>query len=130
LESVISEKHKQRLLTFRAELLAEGDLPIEPTVGDGGITKPDEDTQPLAEMNQAIASSRNRTRADVLARVGAALARLEKDPDAFGECIECGDPIGEKRLTLMPYAELCVECQQERDRPRGPTGRRHLRDFK
>ena len=38
--------------------------------------------------------------------------------------------ISPKRLALMPYVDLCVECQQAKDGPRSPTGRRHLRDFK
>lgn len=122
--------HKKRLLALRAELLAEGDHPIEPAEDTGVITKPDEDAQPLVEMNQVIASSRNRARTQVLDRIRAALDRLENDPDSFGMCIECGEAVAARRLELMPYAELCVECQQSRDLPQGPSGRRHLRDFK
>lgn len=123
--------HKKRLLALKAELLAEGDNTIEPTQDDGaGVSKPDEDAAPLAEMNQVIASSRNRARTEVLVRVVAALVRLERDPDSFGECAECGETIAARRLALMPYVELCVECQQSRDRPQGPSGRRHLRDFR
>ena len=81
-------------------------------------------------MSQAIASSRNRTRAGTLARVMATLARLEEAPDSFGLCSECEEPIATKRLELMPYVELCVECQQAKDGPRNQGGRRHLRDFR
>lgn len=125
------DQHKQRLLRLKAEILAEGDDTIAPAVDDStGISKPDEDAQPLAEMNQVIASSRNRNRTLVLARIGAALARLESDPDACGTCTECGEDILPRRLELMPYVDLCVECQAAHDRPSGPTGRRHLRDFR
>jgi DnaK suppressor protein len=124
------DEYRKRLLALKVGLLAEGDEPIEPAGDDVGTGRPDEDAQPLAEMNQVIASSRNRTRALILARVMAALARLEKEPDSFGHCIECGDEIAARRLALMPYAELCVECQGSRDRPQAPSGRRHLRDFK
>jgi DnaK suppressor protein len=124
-------EHKKRLLAFKTELLATGDEAIEAPVDDDIATaRPDEDAQPLAEMNQVIASSRNRNRTETLARVVAALARLEADPDEFGNCTECGEPIGERRLTVMPYAELCVECQGANDAPKGPSGRRHLRDYR
>ena len=73
-------------------------------------------------MSQSIASSRNRNRAGVLARVLAALARLDDDPDSFGNCAECEEPIAAKRLELMPYVELCVECQQAKDGPRSQAG--------
>ena len=124
--------HKKRLLALKAELLAEGDNAIEPAKDDSaGVSKPDEDAAPLAEMSQVIASSRNRARTDVLARVVAALARLDQDPESFGSCAECGEPIAARRLALMPYVELCVECQQSHDRPTGSSGgRRHLRDFR
>jgi DnaK suppressor protein len=80
-------------------------------------------------MNQVIASKRNRARTDVLARVKRALERLEQNPDDFGLCDECGEPIG-KRLEAMPYVELCVECQQERDGAAKLGRRRHLTDYK
>jgi DnaK suppressor protein len=123
-------QHKERLLALKAELLATGDEAIEAPVDDIPTARPDEDAQPLAEMNQVIASSRNRNRTEVLARVMAALERLQADPDEFGNCTECGEPIAERRLAVMPYAELCVECQGANDGPKGPTGRRHLRDFR
>ena len=31
----------------------------------------------------------------------------------YGNCAECGEPINEKRLLLMPFALLCVHCQSE-----------------
>ena len=123
-------EHRKRLLAFKTELLATGDEAIEAPVDDIPTARPDEDAQPLAEMNQVIASSRNRNRTEILARVVAALARLDADPDAFGTCTECGEPIAERRLALMPYAELCVECQGANDAPKGPSGRRHLRDYR
>ncbi len=88
----------------------------------------EEDVQPLEEMNQAIASTRNRSDTKLLERVNAALARLAEDPDDFGNCQDCGDAIPLARLKAMPYAELCVDCQQKKDPPRG-TVRKNLTDF-
>lgn len=123
------DRHRKRLLELKAEILAGGDFEIEPG-RDATAVGSDEDAQPLAEMSQTIASSRNRNRSAVLARVVAALARLDDEPDAFGLCVECEEPIATKRLDLMPYVELCVECQQAKDGQRRPGGRRHLRDFR
>jgi len=130
MDEATRERHRQRLLAMKAEILGEGDLAIEPGRDDPSAVGSDEDTQPLAEMSQTIASSRNRNRSAVLTRVLAALARLDDDPASFGNCTECGEPIADKRLALLPYAELCVECQQSQDGPRAPGGRRHLRDFR
>ncbi|HEX3903774.1 MAG TPA: TraR/DksA family transcriptional regulator [Polyangia bacterium] len=123
------QRHRQRLLALKAEILAADDIEPESARQEASTVGSDEDTQPLAEMSQSIASSRNRNRAGVLAQVLAALARLDDDPTTFGLCVECEEPIAAKRIELMPYAELCVECQQAKDGPRKQGGRRHLRDF-
>jgi DnaK suppressor protein len=123
------DRHRKRLLELKAEILAGGDIDIEPG-RDATAVGSDEDAQPLAEMSQTIASSRNRNRSAVLARVVAALARLDGEPDAFGLCVECEEPIATKRLDLMPYVELCVECQHAKDGAPRAGGRRHLRDFR
>jgi len=123
-------RHRKRLLELRAEIIAEGDVEIEPGRQDTTAVGSDEDAQPLTEMSQAIASSRNRNRSGVLARVAAALKRLDSDPEMFGLCTECEEEIPAKRLDLMPYVELCVDCQQATDGPRSKGSRRHLRDFR
>jgi len=124
------QRHRDKLLALRAEILAAGDIAPESAREDPTAVGSDEDSQPLAEMSQSIASSRNRNRSGVLARVLAALARIEEAPESFGLCAECDEPIAPKRLELMPYVELCVECQQLKDGPRQTAGRKHLRDFR
>jgi DnaK suppressor protein len=123
-------RHRKRLAELRAEIVNEGDLAIEPGRTDPAAVGTDEDEQPLAEMSQTIASTRNRARASELSKIQAALARMEKDPDSFGLCAECEEPILPKRLELLPYVQLCVECQHAQDGPKQPSGRRHLRDYK
>lgn len=123
-------RHREKLTALKAEILNEGDLAIEPGREDPTAVGHDEDEQPLTEMSQTIASSRNRTRSAVLARVLAAIGRAENAPEMFGLCAECEEPIAPKRLELMPYVELCTECQQANDGPVKGGSRRHLRDFR
>ncbi len=130
MDGAARERYRKRLLELKAELLAAGDLEIEPGREDPTQVGSDEDAQPLTEMSQTIASSRNQNRTQVLARVVAALGRLEDGGETFGLCVECEEPIAARRIDLMPYVELCVECQQAQDGPRRSGGRRHLRDFR
>jgi DnaK suppressor protein len=130
MDAAALKRYRTKLVDLKGEILAEGDFEIEPGRKDPTAVGSDEDEQPLAEMSQTIASSRNRTRTDVLARIATALGRLDDDPESFGLCTECDEPISDKRLQLMPYVELCVECQQLQDNARKTGGRRHLRDFK
>lgn len=48
-----------------------------------------------------------------LARVGAAIKRIADN--SFGVCVECENPIPERRLLALPWAERCVPCQERLD---------------
>ncbi|MBU0551894.1 TraR/DksA C4-type zinc finger protein [Myxococcota bacterium] len=117
-----------RLLSLKAELEGSGAHKVEPNRTDDGGRR-DEDHQPLNEMLQSIASSRNRSRAEVHKQVNAALERLRREPEAFGLCEDCDEPIKPGRLRLLPYATLCVACQGAREAPIQRGRRRHLHDI-
>ena len=119
------KRYRKKLIELKAEMVNEGDIEIEPGRTDPAAVGSDEDEQPLAEMSQTIASSREPRPRRGAGAGGGGLARLDDDPEAFGLCAECEEPISHKRLELMPYVELCVECQQARDGPRKTGGRRH-----
>jgi DnaK suppressor protein len=119
---------KGKLEALLKELAAKQARAIEPSRSDDLDTKVDEDQQPLTEMGQAIASNLNRADQAIAAKARSALARLADDPDDFGNCQDCGDEIPFARLTALPYAELCVDCQGKADR-RGRATRAKLTDF-
>lgn len=121
------ESFRTLLLERKEKLIEEGDVEIEPGIKDA-ISRQDEDTQPLNEMNQVIASRRNKNRLQELQRIEHALARLQADPDEFGECRDCGDEIPLARLEVMPWAAFCVDCQDARSE-KNVGRRRHLRDY-
>jgi DnaK suppressor protein len=123
------EKFKQRLLALHAELTGKTPAKIEPNRTDESRVGGDEDEQPLNEMMQAIASNRNRNLDGVLQRVVKALGKLRDEPDSFGECEECGDEILPGRMEAMPYVEFCVNCQGQKDAPKGGPTRRKLTDY-
>jgi DnaK suppressor protein len=39
----------------------------------------------------------------------------------YGVCQECEEPISERRLGALPWAALCLKCQEEEDNRRGPS---------
>ena len=61
-----------------------------------------------ALQGQAMALEQDRRREKELARVEAALARI--DSGDYGFCIACDEPIPEKRLRLDPAIPTCVDC--------------------
>jgi len=46
-----------------------------------------------------------------LTLVRLALERLREG--AFGQCMHCGKPIGEKRLEALPWTPYCIDCQEK-----------------
>ncbi|WP_374592510.1 TraR/DksA family transcriptional regulator [Aquabacterium sp.] len=58
------------------------------------------------------------------AAVQAALARIKDG--RYGSCAQCDEPIGRERLMAVPYATLCVACQQS-DESRGHGGQARAR---
>ncbi len=116
-----------RLRSQREALRAEGDLEVRAEVDTA--RKVDDDAAPLAEMAKVIASNRNRARAEELAQIEAALQRLADDPTEFGMCEQCEEPIPTRRIELMPWVRLCIDCQQGREDDRPSAKRRHLTDY-
>jgi RNA polymerase-binding protein DksA len=50
---------------------------------------------------------------DLLLQIGDALDRMKRG--TFGVCPSCGQMIGAERLEVLPYARLCVDCQQKKE---------------
>ena len=101
-----------------------------PPARTDAVAQPDDDEAPLTEMTQSIASNRNRERAERLDAIREALARIDEDPDEYGECETCDEPIARRRLELMPWVTLCVRCQDKRERDGTPGRRKNLTDYR
>lgn len=132
MDAKTNDEIRRRLQARRAELTNEGDHDIEPLRdSDDPTRKIDEDAAPLSEMNQVIASNRNRTRTHMLTQIAAALTRLKEDPDDFGLCESCEEPIPLRRLELMPWATHCIGCQSQHEADERSMGRRkNLTDYR
>jgi len=84
-------------------------------------------SSPGDEMDVARSTSDVETHASLIERsedrlrlIDQALARL--DNGTYGECAECGEDIPLERLKALPFALLCVDCQEKRGRTRGRWG--------
>jgi DnaK suppressor protein len=58
-------------------------------------------------------------RAETLARIDAALVRLEAGK--YGFCFECEEDISERRLRALPFAVRCQACEERREQDQGHT---------
>jgi DnaK suppressor protein len=125
-----NKRWEEMLRVRRDEIVAAGPQRIEPNRKDASTSGvADEDEQALSEMLQTLASTRNRDAAAQLKEIDYALAKLRSRGDEFGECEDCGDEIPEKRLSVMPWARYCAECQSKLD-PKRNVARTKVTDYK
>ena len=126
-EEVVSIR--QSLLALYERLRKEGDVTVRVAEEAEPVASAlDEDEAPHREMDQSIASARNRERARQLAQIEDALRRLADDPEGYGLCVKCEEPIAAGRLALMPFAKLCVPCQSGSESK--ATGRKRVTDYR
>ena len=62
------------------------------------------------EMELKIASEGS----DRMKDIEDALKKIEDK--TYGKCEVCGEKIGQKRLTAVPYARLCIQCKSEQEK--------------
>jgi len=114
LKGVKLEKYKQLLLTKRRELLSQvrgsnaGSLE---TSGDGIQDIAD---QASSAYTKEFLLSIGDTERRLLKQVDEALQRIKLE--TYGLCEGCSEMIGERRLEALPFAKLCIACQEEEER--------------
>ena len=108
---------KAQLEKFRETLVAKADGLRENLVAAKagqalrGERLADVDDQAVQSHEEWIILNRNNIDVMLLREINEALARVEEG--AYGECMECEDPISTKRLDAIPWAKYCIGCQEE-----------------
>ncbi len=120
---------RARLEELRAEVEGTGAVSVRAEDIGPVPSAADEDEAPYREMDQSIASSRNRVRADQLLRIAHAMRRLEEDPEGFGLCEKCEEAIPPRRLELLPFVRRCVACQSAAETKSGKPVRKKVTDY-
>lgn len=64
--------------------------------------------QAVERENEEVLNALGNAARDELKQIQAALNRL--DNHSYGQCADCGDDIGVKRLQALPFALFCIEC--------------------
>jgi len=96
------EDERARLETLLAQVEAEGAT----NLGYGNHMA--DDASEAFEQAKELALHQNAQQ--LLSQVKSALARF--DQGTYGSCERCGEDIDPARLEALPYATLCLRCQQ------------------
>lgn len=108
---------EQRLLKEReraVKALRQLDESVAPQGADGDLTTyplhlADEGTDTMEQEQSFLLMSKE---GRLLIDIDEALRRLYKDPESFGRCINCGQDISFDRLEILPWTQVCVDCQR------------------
>jgi len=110
---VMLEYFRQKLLHWRAELLAESNETIR-ELQEENLQKPDIADRASAETDHALElRTRDRER-KLISKINSALEKLEDG--TYGFCEETGEPISIARLEARPIATLSLEAQERHER--------------
>ena len=107
------ESFRKRLEEERENLIAQLErIVVTEQDNPGYSTHIADDATEVLENTKNHALRQNLQR--LLGQVNDALAKFDKG--TYGICEDCGGKIDRARLKALPYAVLCIQCQQQRER--------------
>jgi DnaK suppressor protein len=108
------EKFRQRLLVKRRELIngvrGANVKSLESTSDEIQDIADQASSAYTKEFLLSIGDAERRT----LKQVDEALYKIRQE--TYGLCEACGEMISERRLEALPFARLCIACQEEEER--------------
>ncbi len=103
---------KNKLLKRKQELEIELDNLYKEKVSDDQVQ--DTGDQAWSANEEELKISLQQAELEEYNMVIKALSMIEKG--TYGTCIDCGQPIAEKRLMMYPNATRCLVCQEAFER--------------
>jgi DnaK suppressor protein len=102
------QKIRTTLLSRKSEMAGQLSRLAHEKVSDGQVQDSGDEALSLSLEN--LQNSLQQTEMDELRLIESALDRINKGE--YGICIDCGEPISERRLETFPYAARCIVCQE------------------
>lgn len=99
---------KSELETLKAELEARLNRYHAHQHREGGPLEKDFEEQASQTQNDEVVDSLENEAREELAQVNHALERITSGEG--DECEKCGEPIDPRRLQVLPYTTVCVNC--------------------
>ncbi len=112
---------KKQLLELKEELLVGIDEDIKSETNESKFEIGDVHDYASSEREREISRILGDRDREKLLDIDDALQRI--DDGTYGICEECGEPIGEGRLKVMPFARECIECKTIEEREMGAKKR-------
>lgn len=108
------EYFRQRLLSWKEQILRDADGTLQELQSEGGVREPDVADRASVETEVALELRARDRQRKLISKIDEALERIRAGE--YGYCEESGDPIGIKRLEARPVATLTIEAQERHER--------------
>lgn len=106
LRKALTEEYGNLVRSLNRNREAEEEILLEKTEDEGDLA--------LISHNKELLYNLAETDFRRLKAIEDALKRMDREE--YGECSTCGEDINEKRLVAVPWATLCIACQEEAER--------------
>jgi RNA polymerase-binding transcription factor len=105
------ERYKvlKQMLEDRRQEIHDKLRSLRETLPDEAAFVKDAEEQSVQDFVREVDFALMHMKSETLRKIDEALKRLESG--RYGVCAECGGEISEARLTALPFAELCRDCQ-------------------
>lgn len=111
------QKYKKLLLKEQDRIMLEHRA-LSASAAEGGSELSDYDNHPADAASDTYERTKDHAIdenfREILDRISDALKKIEDE--SYGQCDRCGKPINPERLKAIPYATLCIECQETLER--------------
>ena len=104
-------RHEEKLLQQQALLERSMLTAVEQGRQTGADETQDVADQAVSSYQKELLFTQGTNGHSQLSLVRLALERI--DEGSYGECLQCGTTIGEKRLDALPWTPYCIECQEK-----------------
>ena len=107
----LTEENQKLVRSINRNRLAEEEITLENTEDEGDHATISHNKELLYNLHESDFQR--------LKSIQEALKRMDRGE--FGECIRCGEEINEKRLAAVPWATMCITCQEQTERELSST---------
>src|SRR5438552_15696795 len=99
----LSREYDNLIKSINRNRIAAQEIQLENTEDEGDLATISHDRDLLYNLHEGGFSR--------LRFIQEALKALDRGQ--YGECVRCGNDINEKRLEAVPWATMCIRCQEE-----------------
>jgi DnaK suppressor protein len=99
----LSSEYEHRIKSINRSRLAAKEIKLENTEDECDLATISHERDLLLNLHESDYTH--------LRHIQEALRVLDRGQ--YGECVRCGEDINEKRLRAVPWATMCIRCQEE-----------------